>query len=337
MPSVLAVIELNFDPLLHIGALTIRWETIGVTAALFVALGVAALMAPDLEAQRPLFKRRPRNLGPRFPEAPVITRSGRVLPSASAPASPTAGRALRLDDMVLIVAGTVPGAVVGGRLVHALSFFDAYASRPLQTLDPSVGSLSLLGAVIGGALSGAYVARVVGAPVRRWADAAAVPLLLAIGLGKLAQLLGGSGQGLPFNGLWAIAFTGDGPWVSAGPATPAHPSQLYEAVWVLIGIPIALRLAGARRSPSRVHPAVAWADRSQAQGFLFVGALGWFLIGRILVAFTWRDDHFVGPLATEQVVALIALTGIVAYLWWRGVRNRPFAASVTRDGIPTRD
>jgi prolipoprotein diacylglyceryltransferase len=328
MPSVLAVIELNFDPLLHIGGLSIRWETIGVTVALFVALGVAALMAPDIEAQRPLFVRRPRHVGTRFPDAPVITPTGEVLRSAGTVAVPTANLPLRLDDMVLIVAATVPGAVLGGRLVHALDFFDAYASRPLQTLDPSVGSLSLLGAVIGGTLTGAYVAKLIGAPVRRWADAGAVPLLLAISLGKLAQLLGGSGQGLPFNGLWALAFTGDGPWVSAGAATPAHPSQLYEAIWALIGIPVLLRLAGPRRTPIRVHLSVAWADRANTAGLLFVGAVAWFLIGRILVAFTWRDDHLVGPLGTEQVIALICLTAVIGFFWWRGVRNRRFVASV---------
>jgi prolipoprotein diacylglyceryltransferase len=328
MPSVLAVIELKFDPLLHIGGLSIRWETIGVTVALFVALGVAALMAPDTEAQRPLFNRRPRDLAPRFPDAPVITRSGEVVQTTGADVSLATNFALRLDDMVLIVAGAVPGAAIGGRLVHALDFFDAYAARPLQTLDPSVGSLSLLGAVIGGAITAAYVAKVIDAPVRRWAEAAAVPLLLAIGLGKLAQLLGGSGQGLPFDGLWALAFTGEGPWVSANAATPAHPSQLYEGIWALLGIPVVLRVAGQRRSPIRVHRTVAWADRSSPEGLLFVGAIGWFLLGRILVAFTWRDDHLVGPLGTEQLIALICLTGVIGLLWWRGVRNRRFAASV---------
>jgi len=56
--------------------------------------------------------------------------------------------------------------------------------------------LSLLGAVLGGALSGAYIAGLLEGTTRRWADLAALPMLLALGLGKLAQLLGGAGQGL---------------------------------------------------------------------------------------------------------------------------------------------
>src|SRR5688500_10030508 len=161
MPGLLAVIDVSFDPTLRLGELAIRWQTIGVTVALLAGLAVAALMVPeDSDAPQPA----PRPLRP-----------------------------LRLDDMVLIVAGIVPGAVIGGRLMHAIAFWESYAAAPLSVFDPSTGSLSLLGAVIGGTLSGGYVARLVGAPLYRWADAAAVPLLLAIGLGKVAQLWGGSG------------------------------------------------------------------------------------------------------------------------------------------------
>lgn len=250
MPSVLAVIEIGFDPLLRLGELAIRWQTIGVTFALFVALALAALLA--------------------------------ALP-------------LRLGDMVPIVAGIVPGAVVGGRLVHALAYLDAYAAQPIKILDPSVGSLSLLGAVLGGLLSGAYVARLIGAPAKRWADAAAVPMMLVVGLGKIAQFLGGSGQGLPFDGPWAVAFVGTGPWVSANPGLSAHPSQIYESLWVLLGIPIALLLARARQA------------RPADVGSLFVSALAWFLVGRLLVGLTWRDDPTVGALNGEQAIALTVL------------------------------
>lgn len=283
----LAVIEIGFDPILRLGELTMKWQTIGVTLGLLVALAVAALMAPDFASQR---------------QAAVIESSG-------ARSWVRSFRPLRLDDMVLIIAGIVPGAVIGGRLVHALVFLDAYAAQPYTILDPSVGTLSLTGAVLGGAFSGAYVASLVGAPVRRWADAAAVPLLLAIALGKFAQFLGGGGQGLPFDGSWAVAFVGTGPWVGTIPEMPSHPAQIYEALWVLIGIPLVVRWAGPQRMPARVHRLVAWADRSAEEGRLFVVALSWFLLGRLLIGFTWRDDP-VGPLNSEQAVALVVLVAV---------------------------
>ena len=307
----LALIELNFDPLLHLGSLTIRWQTIGVTLGLLLALTVAALMAPDVRSQRPFFRRREPDLRPLFPHAPQVEQVRRV-------------RRLRLDDMLLIVAGIVPGAVLGGRLAHVVDFWSYYAGQPLKIFDPSVGTLSLLGAVLGGLLTGTYVARLVDAPVRRWADAAAVPLLIALGLGKLAQLLGGSGQGLPFDGSWAVAFTGAGPWVSTEPAMPSHPAQVYEGLWMLAGIPVALLLAGRRFQPLRVNRLVGWADRTAREGAVFAGALGWFLLGRLVIGFVWRDEPIVGGFNVEQALALMAL--ILTVLFY-GAAN---LVSVTR-------
>lgn len=307
VPGLLAVIELNFDPLLHIAGMTIRWQTIGVTIGLLIALAIAALMAPDVRAQRPFFRRRELDLRPLFPTAPRLEQARRVRP-------------LRLDDMLLILAGIVPGAVVVGRALHGLDYWSYYASQPGKLFDPSVGSLSLLGAVIGGLMTASYVARMIDAPVRRWADAAAVPMLVAIGLGKLAQLLGGSGQGLPFDGGWAVAFTGAGPWVSTNAAMPSHPAQVYEGIWMLAGIPIVLLAAGKRHMPVRVNPLVAWADRTAREGALFAAALGWFLLGRLVVGYFWRDEQVVGGLNVEQTLALVTL--MLALLFYAVISRR---------------
>jgi prolipoprotein diacylglyceryltransferase len=211
------------------------------------------------------------------------------------------------DQLILLIAVAVPGAVVVGRLVHVVDFWEWYGPDPLRIFDPSVGTLSLLGAVLGGVLTATFLAGLLHARVGRWADIAAVPLLLAIGFGKLAQLLGGSGQGLPFDGPWAVAFLGDGPWISANPDLPSHPSQVYEGLWMLAGIPIVLGWVAVRRNligtPAR-------------EGSLFVAALCWFLLGRILVGFTWRDDAVLGPFNAEQLIALAALVGVIAYRWW---------------------
>ncbi|MEA2678203.1 MAG: phosphatidylglycerol---prolipoprotein diacylglyceryl transferase [Chloroflexota bacterium] len=295
------MITFDFDPLFRLAGMTIRWQTIGVTIGLLIALALAALMAPDVGSQRPFFRRREPDLRPLFPHAPNVEQPRRV-------------RRLRLDDMLLIIAGIVPGAVVVGRAFHGLDYWSYYASQPQKLFDPSVGSLSLLGAVIGGLMTASYVARMIDAPVRRWADAAAVPMLLALGLGKLAQLLGGSGQGLPFDGSWAVAFTGAGPWVSTNPGMPSHPAQVYEGLWMLAGIPLVLLVAGQRHKPLRVHRLVAWADRTATEGALFAGALGWFLLGRLVVGYAWRDEQIVGGLNVEQTLTLITMMlALLAY------------------------
>ena len=262
------MIELGFDPLLRVGELTLRWQTIGVTVALLCAFAVAAVTAP-------------------------VAVPPRAVPR-------------RLDDLVLIMVGIVPGAVLGGRLVHGIGFLDTYAADPLRLLDPGVGSLSLLGAVLGGLVTAGYVARLIGASIRHWADVAAVPLLIALGLGKLAQLLGGSGQGLPFDGPWAVAFTGAGPWVSANPQLPSHPAQVYEAMWLLLPVPLIALRPYARR--------LWWLTRRRIpqdvdSGRTFLAVLAWFLLGRVLVGFVWRDSDVLGPLNVEQILALVALVG----------------------------
>jgi prolipoprotein diacylglyceryltransferase len=133
-----------------------------------------------------------------------------------------------------------------------------------------------------------------------------------MGLGKLAQLLGGSGQGLPFDGPWAVAFAGAGPWVSISADVPSHPAQVYEGIWLLIGIPVVLMLAGRRHRPLRVNPLVAWADRASLEGRVFGLALGWFLLGRVLVGFVWRDERVISLLNAEQLMALAALAFLIA-------------------------
>lgn len=287
---VLAVIEVAFDPLLRLGDVVLRWQTLGVTAALMAAFGLAAL----------------------------IRRHGSA-----------AAAILRPDDLLFIVLGVVPGAVLGGRLFHGLAFWEAYASQPERLLDPAAGTLSLLGAVLGGALSAALVCRMLGAPVRRWADTAALPLLVLVGLGKLAQLLGGSGQGAPFDGLWAVAFVGNGPWISADPQLPAHPAQVYEGLWALVGIPIVLLLAASRSGVRSIL---------RVEGRLFVLTIGWFLLGRVIVGFTWRDDPVAGVLNAEQLLALVCLALVLAGAAYVAARRaRPGGGSGApryRVGVP---
>ena len=232
-----------------------------------------------------------------------------LLVTLGAAARRTRGSDLRLADLVLIVCGAVPGAVIGGRIVHGLVFPEAYLAQPATLLDPSVGSLSLLGSVLGGTASAAYIAHLVGAPVRRWADLAAAPLLVALGLGKIAQLLGGSGQGLAFFAPWAVAFPGDGPWVDVRSDMPSHPSQLYEALFLLVGVPIVVRYSRRIREQLPI-------------GGLFIVALAWFLLGRVLIGFTWRDDRLMGPLNLEQVLAALLLGGVALALGLLSGRSR---------------
>ena len=308
-----AVITLEFDPTVDLGGRMVRLETLALAAVIVGALVLAAWLA------------------------------GRV----DRPDDGARERQLRRDDLLYMVIGALPGAVIGGRLLHGLAFYDFYfnVDDPSVLLDPERGSLSLLGAVLGGTLTAAYVGWLIGAPLRRWLDVAIVPLLLAIGLGKFANLLGGTGQGAISDVPWAVAFAGGGPWRSLGADLPAHPSQVYEGAWALAGVlvvgffvvPIVwrhmperlrFRAMGDPNDPARQRYNISLEDLPppgrMSAGFLFGVGLAWWAAGRVAVGFTWRDEPTVAGLNVEQVAALVVLVGSGMLLVRALVRRREY-------------
>ena len=208
-------------------------------------------------------------------------------------------RGLRVDDLLFVVLGVVPGAVVGGRLGYVLLHPGFFQAVPSRILDPGVGSLELTLAVVGGALTGALVALLLDGRPGSWLQLGALPTLVVLGLGKLATVLGGTGQGLATTGEPATAYLGAGPWGSLGPAIPSIPSQALEAgatvlVLVLVG---ALSLIPILRRPD---------------GRLFLLALAGWSVARAVVASTWRDPVVAGPLRAEQVIAALVAIGSLA-------------------------
>jgi prolipoprotein diacylglyceryltransferase len=266
---VLAVLTLTFDPVLQLSdTASVRWETVGL--AIVLALGL--LLAARIGSATPA-----------------------VVPYVPAPG-------LRIDDLVFAVVGAVPGAVFGGRLGYVLDHFEFYSANPAAIIDPTQGGLTLTVAVPLGILTGAAIARLLGAPVARWMHAVALPLLFVLAAGKVVGVLGATGQGLPSDQSWATAYGGPGPWASIGADIPSHPSQVYEAILIavaILGVAIASRFdLVARRDGAALYV-----------------ALGLWAAARFAVAFTWRDPLVVGPLRMEQVqlllVGVVAIVGLV--------------------------
>jgi len=218
---------------------------------------------------------------------------------------------LRIDDLVFMVVGAVPGAIVGGRAGYVLDHLAFYQANPSLITDPAQGGFTLTLAVPLGMLSGAIIGRLLGAPIGRWMHALALPLLFALGAGKLAGVLGGTGQGLPTDAAWATAYAGPGPWGSLAADLPSHPSQVYEAA--LVGLVML-----AFWPLSRVRPI---ARRNGAA--IWVAVALWCVV-RFAVAFTWRDPAVFGGLGSEQLLALA-----VGALAVGGVLERSRSAVVT--------
>jgi phosphatidylglycerol:prolipoprotein diacylglycerol transferase len=252
----LAAIFLDFDPTIVIGDRTVTLWSLLLVAAILLGLACAALL---------------------------VARAGVIR-----------GERLSQVDLWMIVLGIVPGAVIGGRLGYVLIHAEYYATAPRAIVDVTQGSFQLSCAVVLGALTGAYVATVIEAPVGRWLHVAAIPVFGVIALGKIAMALGGAGQGQPSVRAWATAYLGDGPWASLAPTIPSDPSQLYEAglTFIVLVVLVGLIAAGRLRRPN---------------GQLFLVALELWLVSRFLVAFTWRDDAVLGPLVIDQLLSIAFL------------------------------
>lgn len=222
---------------------------------------------------------------------------------------------LRRDDLLFMAVAVVPGAVVGGRLGYVLLHLDYYRSHTVAILDPAQGSLELALAIVGGTLSGAYVAALIGAPIGHWLRTAALPLLFVLGAGKVAMVLGGFGQGQPADLPWATAYLGPGPWGSLAPELPSHPAQAYEGIAAL-ALLLVLTLALA-------------ADAFKARdGRLFFVAIGAWAVIRAVVSITWRDPVLVGGLGVGGLIALaIALGCLIAALLVARRRSAPGESS----------
>lgn len=285
-----AVIAFDYEPIVRAAGFVVRLDTLVAAAGVLVALLAGGALARS---------------------TPVRDEPERF------------GGRLRLDDLLFVALAAAPGALIGGRLGYVLLHAGYYAANPAAILDPSIGSLELTLAVAGGALTGGIGAHVLSLSAGRWFHVAAVPMLLALGIGKVAMALGGRGQGTPWDGGWATAYLGPGPWGSIAPEVPSHPSQLYEAVAIGLVVLVVVGLDAAGVFERR-------------NGTAFLVALAGFAVARFAVAATWRDPVVLGPLRAEQVIAAVVVLAclVLAVVVARPVR-RPFRRGNSEpDGEP---
>ena len=299
------VIQLAYSPIVTIGDFAVRVDTILLAFVILASLLVAARIAR------------------RTPVDPSLEPDA-LLADLDEP------NHLRADDLLYVAVAALPGAVVGGRLGYALLYLDYYQANPGALLDPAQGGLTLSLAVVGGFLTASVVAGLLGAPAGRWMHAAVLPLLLALAGGKVAMALGGSGQGAPWDGAWATAYLGPGPWRSLAPEIPSHPSQLYEA----------LATVGVLAIMASFLALGAFARRT---GTAFLVGIALWAVARAGVASTWKDPLVLGPLRMEQVICLgIAIGALILLAVESAWRHRgrgagsggPAGARRTSEGEP---
>ncbi len=204
-------------------------------------------------------------------------------------------------DFVLL---TALGGIVGARLVYVALDWREFLSQPVHVLYFWEGGLSFHGAVIGGGLAVAFLARRKGIPFLHLADVLAPSVALAYSVGRIGCFLGGCCYGVPTDLPWACSF--QDPFNPHLHTPPSHPTQIYASLSNLLIFALLTRM---QRPP---HPT----------GKVFWAYLVLYGVYRFVVEF-WRIG------ATSTVLALglsdaqwvsIGMVLVGAVQWHRAVR-----------------
>jgi phosphatidylglycerol:prolipoprotein diacylglycerol transferase len=185
------------------------------------------------------------------------------------------------------------GAMIGAKLPFALGDWEDLASGATWLAD---GKTILFGIV--GGYFGVELAKWTLEVRIKTGDTFAVPVAVAVAIGRLACFVGGCCYGAPTNLPWGVRFQ------SAGDDLARHPTQLYEAAFHLgmAGVLLALQRQGRFR------------------GQLVKLYILCYLAYRFLTEFIRPEPQIWLGLTGYQWAAL-ALTPVFLFLWWRDSRQ----------------
>lgn len=208
----------------------------------------------------------------------------------------------RMLDMGLYM---IIGGIVVGRLGYVLANWPAFAAAPgtIFTIWKDSG-LTFYGALAGGALVGAFYARMLRLPLRAYLDVFAPALALGYAVAMIGALLHGLYIGRPTGVPWAVQMFLD----------RRHPTQIYLLL-ASLGTYAVLR---------------AQERGESAPGTLFFLWLLLHAVSRFAVEFFVESTTVLGTMFTlaQAVNVLVAVIAVVALaIVARGPREQPQAAA----------
>jgi prolipoprotein diacylglyceryl transferase len=209
-------------------------------------------------------------------------------------------RSLDPELVYTIAVWAVPMGLVGARLYHVATDWDAFSNDLGQVPAIWNGGLSIFGAVLGGMLGAWIGTRRV--HMRFWvvADCVAPGIVLAQALGRFGNYFNQELYGKPSDLPWAVKI--DAPPPPYAPGSTFHPTFLYESIWDLVVF--GLLILFIRRFWNRV-PA----------GTVFALYVALYSLGRIPIERLRIDtaDIIFGQRVNVWVAVILLIVGAVSF------------------------
>lgn len=125
------------------------------------------------------------------------------------------------------------GTILGARTLHVITYWkEEFANQPLREIFMvQHGGLVFYGGLIGASLACILYVRLKKVPLWKMADILAPSIALGYVFGRMGCLLNGCCYGKACEMPWAIRYpVGHETHPVSGPATPVHPTQIYDSL-----------------------------------------------------------------------------------------------------------
>ncbi len=216
---------------------------------------------------------------------------------------------LTMDTLYSLALWSIPGGIIGARLVHVIDYWSYYLANPGSIFAFWEGGLAIWGGILGGTITAVIFAKIKGFSLAPYADLTAPGLILAQAIGRIGDIINGehisTATGLP----WGVVYTHpDSPGYGL---PPVHPAVGYELLMDLFIFGILWKLRG------RLRP----------DGSLFLLYLTFYSVGRFFLSFLRLDSNTVFlSLSQPQWISLLVLVVAIPLLVWQRVPHRQQAA-----------
>ncbi|MDP3878817.1 MAG: prolipoprotein diacylglyceryl transferase [Dehalococcoidales bacterium] len=215
---------------------------------------------------------------------------------------------LSVDRLYSLAVWTIPGGIIGARLVHVIDYWDFYSANPAAIFAIWTGGLAIWGAVLGGTLAAMIFARISHFSLDGYADSIAPGLVLAQAIGRIGDIINGEHISTSTTLPWGVVYTHPGSPSYGLP--PTHPQVAYELLMNLAIFGVLWKLRG----------------RIQPGGALFLLYLVMYSVGRFFLSFLRLDSNTVFlSLNQVQWICLLVLAVAVPLLVRKMRRETPIS------------